>query len=130
LAENPLPALSVDFVVTESRFSGVTNNGQVAAQDPTRWAILFSVPVTGQVANVSTRGTVTSAQGIRIDASSPPLWLNFRDVGALVQQAWFTTFLGTSGLTVIEVFYRPAGWEEAGPELMEELAERYRGAGL
>jgi len=128
---NPLQAIVGDFVVTETTFNTLTTSTQVARRDPTRWSILFGLSRTGSSISLSTVSPVTATSGFILVTALSVFVLNFRDVGPLPTLDWFAIQQGIGGgITVVETFYRPAGWEEAGPELLDELAERYRRAGL
>jgi hypothetical protein len=116
-----------DFRISESNFSPAGAAIQVAAADPTRWSITFGLANTGVAAWVSTRGIVATNNGIPLTTQTPVFTINFRDYGALTVVPWFAFGGAASGVQVIEVFYRPQGWEEMGGDVLAELADRYKG---
>ena len=128
---NPLLDLTGDFLIAEKDVAVSTSSVPAVGQDVTRWAIIFAQPATANTIWVTTLGVAVNARGLPLPPNFGPVYLDFRTFGALTQQAWAAIASAVSQhLTVIEIMYRPVGWEEAGPELLDELAERYRSAGL
>lgn len=128
---NPLQELTGDFLIRETDVAVGTSSVPAVGQDVTRWGVIFDQPGVANTIWVTTLGIAVNARGIALNQNKGSLKLNFRDDGALTQQAWACIASAVSQhLTVVEVLYRPVGWEEAGPELLDELAERYRSAGL
>lgn len=126
-----LAQLIPDFDFDETTFTVGSNTVQLLQPDPTRWGVIFGNPVTGTTSRVSTRSALGNTTGFIAPAGGIPISLNFRDNGPLPCQAWYGRGVNpTDAVTVIEILYRPPGWQDAGPELLEELSARYARGGV
>lgn len=103
-----LPCLSTKFVIRQTQRDSAPTT-QVAPADSSRFALVFTNPSVVRI-QISTVPTNSTAIGIVLDQQGGLYECNFRDHGALVQQAWYSNsgMLGTL-FTVIEVLENPMG---------------------
>lgn len=113
--------------VTEVNFPTAANGDQLCAADPNRVALVFgTTAMSGSYVSLVKGGM--AIKGMQISTSLPPLVLLFKDVGPLVQQAFFlSTAFGTANVSVYAIaLYR---WPKAGdtgkrpPHAYSTLAE-------
>lgn len=82
--------------------------GQIVAANPLRWALWIAGGDTsfntGWSLTVSTLASVSATSGIILTPADKLLRLNYRESGALCQQAWFFNAQNASSTTWIQVF--------------------------
>lgn len=102
------------FVVREASFTlNSADSQEVAKQDPSRIAIIFSASINATGYRVSPKSDATKDDGIWIADGSGPFRLSHVEYGALVGQSWkAATPAGACVLTVVEVLMSPVPCEE------------------
>lgn len=101
-----LSALAGGWQVVETDVVGAAGETiQVAQANPLRWAILFNPPTTPGTVTLSTKANVKPGHGMQLTAGGAPVILSYRQVGGLVQVAWFgvNTAGGAAEVVVTEI---------------------------
>lgn len=107
-AMGPLPP---QFVVLNTRIAPALSPAwaTLCKPNPLRWALMIAAPLVKSsglyepswVSIVA--DTNNSISGISVSQGQPPLLINFRDYGALVQQSWYGSSLSTTGVSVWDI---------------------------
>lgn len=85
-----LTALAGGWQVVETDVVGAAAKTiVVATANPLRWAIMFNPSTTGGTVTLSTNPNVKPGHGMQIVLDGPPIILSYRQVGGLVQVAWY-----------------------------------------
>jgi hypothetical protein len=124
-----LASLVGDFLIKERHVTMTPSAQQVAGPDPTRWGLVFSVNAVGNVWLATTDASILPAGGTLISGNAPIWSPNFRDLGALVNIAWFGLQVTPGAIaSIIEILYRPSGPTIGLDDLAKELAQLRRQA--
>ena len=76
---------------------------QLVMASPNRIALVFGNPSIGAV-GITTLQPTAATDGMQLTPTSPPIMLNIRDHGDLVQRSWFAFGTVPLNMTVWEVF--------------------------
>jgi len=116
-----------DFQV--SRLNHFTANAQavqIAAADPTRWALIISGDALNTM-GIGTDSSMSGSQGIVLTTTTPVWSGTFRDFGAMINLAWFVRGTGPVGVNVFEILYRPAMRADNPEKVLREYAAKTAG---